>query len=101
MIKIEKITPVVRGCVTAEIDISVEKWKLTIRKIQECVKDGRRWFNWPSFSEEVDGKKVWEHYMVFHEQEHHKQFFETIRQKVDEMRANNRTNFSDDEGVPF
>ena len=59
MIDVTKYVPVQRGCVVAEIDVTITAWGFTIRKIQECVKGDNRWFNMPSYCDDEYGKKKW------------------------------------------
>lgn len=106
MIKIDRYEPVQRGCVVAEVDITIQAWNFKIRKIQECVKGDNRWFNWPSFSDESGGERKWIPYVEFDLQASKDRLFEIIREKIDEMIEKNPdllpkpTDFSSEE-LPF
>lgn len=101
MIRIENYKPIQRGCVVAEMDVIIEAWHLTIRKIQECMKGDNRWFNFPAFCE--DETKVWKSYIEFTANKD--KFLASVRDKVDKLLEENPdiapkpVNFSEE--VPF
>lgn len=88
-LRLNNYTPIQRGCVIAEVDITILPWNLTMRKIQECVKEENRWFNFPSFCEEEFGKKKWKPYVELELSANKEALFKVLREKIDTLVAAN------------
>lgn len=85
MIVLDKYNLVQKGYVVAEIDVTIRPWDLKIRKIKECKKGATRWFNFPSFCEEDEDKKIFQPYMAFKTKEKNEKFFSIVREEVDKF----------------
>ena len=106
LIRIDNYKPTNRGCVVADVDITIMSWNLQIKKIQECVKGDKRWFNWPSYCEGEGSEKKWHPYIDFEFQVSKDKLFTMLRERIDALIAANpelvpkAATFSDQE-MPF
>ncbi len=85
MLKILNYTPIVKGLCIGHVDVEVinKDYTLIIRRINHLEKEGRRWFNFPQYSETAeDGKYVYKHYVEYGNPDLNRKFFEVLSPEV-------------------
>lgn len=80
MIEIVKYIPFQKGSIIGFVNIIYDGW--IIRKIVHLQKNDKKWFSFPSYSEENKGEKYFPHYLERFSQEENAAFFKELAEKV-------------------
>lgn len=92
-----------KGVLVASFNIFVPKWGVEIFDMSLCMKDGKRWINFPQSTYEKDGEKKYWPYVKFRDKAHHELFQEKVKQAIDKYceSQNSISSSHDDDEIPF
>lgn len=89
VVKYEKVES--KGALKAFFSVEIPEWKLTVDRMCEFNKGTSRWIGMPSYSEEINGKRIYHPYVEF-DGDNQGKFICAAKKALDDFLSQNNSN---------